>query len=90
MKQIKTSLEGNRQIYLPREIQDRLPKSFFLLTEAHPSSIQIFGEAILYLKGQIDRLLPEGPVIICFIIPLFYLKEKMIIFYWKLFRSAMV
>ena len=27
-KQIMTGLEGNRQIYLPREIQDRLPKSF--------------------------------------------------------------
>ena len=24
-----TGLEGNRQIYLPREIQDRLPKSFY-------------------------------------------------------------
>ena len=44
-----TGLEGNRQIYLPRKIQDRLPK-------------------ILNLKGQIDSLLPEGPVIICFII----------------------
>ena len=28
-KQIMTSLEGNRQIYLPREIQNRLPKSFY-------------------------------------------------------------
>ena len=28
-KQIMTGLEGNRQIYLPREIQDRLPKSFY-------------------------------------------------------------
>ena len=27
IKQIMTGLEGNRQIYLPREIQDRLPKS---------------------------------------------------------------
>ena len=53
-----TGLEGNRQIYLSREIQD--------------------GEAILNLKGQIDSLLPEGPVIICFIIPLYYSKEKMI------------
>ena len=26
IKQIMTGLEGNRQIYLPREIQDRLPK----------------------------------------------------------------
>ena len=24
-----TGFKGNRQIYLPREIQDRLPKSFF-------------------------------------------------------------
>ena len=29
IKQIMTGLEGNRQIYLPREIQDRLPKSFY-------------------------------------------------------------
>ena len=33
-------------------------------------SIKTFGEAIMNLKGQIDSLLPEGPVIICFIIPL--------------------
>ena len=26
---VMTGLEGNRQIYLPREIQDRLPKSFY-------------------------------------------------------------
>ena len=49
-----TDLEGNRQIYLPREIQDCLPKSF-------ARSIEIFGEVILNLKGQIDSLLPEGP-----------------------------
>ena len=29
IKQIMTGLEGNRQIYLPREIQDHLPKSFY-------------------------------------------------------------
>ena len=29
IKQIMTGLEGNRQIYLPREIQDRLPKRFY-------------------------------------------------------------
>ena len=29
IKQIMTDLEGNRQIYLPQEIQDRLPKSFY-------------------------------------------------------------
>ena len=28
-KQIMTGLEGNWQIYLPLEIQDRLPKSFY-------------------------------------------------------------
>ena len=61
-KQIMTGLEGNRQIYLPREIQ--------------PRSIGTLGEAILNLKGQIDSLLPEGPVIISFIIPLHYSKEK--------------
>ena len=60
-----TGLEGNRQIYLPREIQDSGS------TKAQRRSIEILGEAILNLKGQIDSLLPvEGPVIICFIIPL--------------------
>ena len=49
-----TGLEGNRQIYLPREIQDRPPRV----------SIETLGESILNLKGQIDSLLPEGPVII--------------------------
>ena len=29
IKQIMTGLEGNRQIYLPREIQDHLPKRFY-------------------------------------------------------------
>ena len=61
-----TGREGNRQIYLPREIQDSLPKRL----------IGTLGEAILNLKGQIDSLLPEGPVIICFIIPLCYSKKK--------------
>ena len=42
-------------------------------------SIGTLGEAIPNLKGQIDSLLPEGPVIICFIIPLCYSKTKMII-----------
>ena len=28
IKQIMTGLEGNRQLYLPREIQDCLPMSF--------------------------------------------------------------
>ena len=28
-KQIMTGLEGNRRIYLPREIQDLLPNSFY-------------------------------------------------------------
>ena len=44
---------GNRQIYLPLEIQDRLPKSE-LLTSASPWSIETLGEAILNLSGQID------------------------------------
>ena len=37
---------------------------------------------------QIDSLLPEGPVIICFIIPLCYSKEKNY-FNWKLISSTM-
>ena len=28
-KQIMTGLKGNKQIYLPQEIQDRLSKSFY-------------------------------------------------------------
>ena len=55
------------QICTPREIQDRLPEEF-LLTEAQLRSIWFFGEAILKLKRQIGSLLPEGPVIICFVI----------------------
>ena len=60
-----TGLKGNRQIYLTREIQDCLPKRKFW--RGDPES-----------QEQIDSLLPEGPVIFCFIIPLFKrtLKEK--------------
>ena len=65
-----TGLEGNKQIYLPQEIQEPLPQEF-LSTEAQTRSIELFGKVILKLRGQIDSpLLPEGPVIICFIIPL--------------------
>ena len=46
------------------------------------------GEAILNLSGQIDSLLPEGPVIICFIIPLCFSKEKNYYFNWKLISST--
>ena len=46
---------------------------------------------IVNLKGQIDNLLPEGPVIICFIIPLRgHSKKKNDYFNWKLIRSTMV
>ena len=41
------------------------PPQDFLLTEAQPRSVGTLGEAILNLKGHIDSLLPEGPVIIC-------------------------
>ena len=87
-----TGLEGNRQIYLLQEIQDRLPKSIDRGAakvnrnswagdpeSRGATSIGTLGEAILNLEGQIDSLLPEGPFIICFIIPLCYSKEKMII-----------
>ena len=67
MTKIMIGLESNRQIYLPQE---------FLLTEAQPRLIGTFGVVILNLKGQTDSLLPEGLVIICFIIPLCYLKKK--------------
>ena len=56
-----TVIEDNSQIYFPREISESPPQ------EAQPRSIEIFGEAILNLKGHINCLLPEGPVIICFI-----------------------
>ena len=82
-KQIMTGLEGNRQIY------SGSPPQEFLLTEALPRSIETLGEAILNLKGQIDSLFPEGPVIICFIIPLCYSKEKNDFFNWKLISSTM-
>ena len=36
-----------------------------------------------------DSLLPEGPVIICFIIPLSFSKEKNDYFNWKLISSTM-
>ena len=39
-------------------------------------SMGTLGEVIQNLKGQIDSLSPEGPVIICFIIPLCYTKKK--------------
>ena len=52
-------------------------------------SIGTPGEVILNLKGQVDSLLPEGPVIICFIIPLCYSKEKNDYFNWKLISSTM-
>ena len=87
IKQIMTGLEGNRQIYLPREIQDRLPKSSIDLGFASVNRTLV--EAILNLKGQIDSLLPKGPVIICFIIPLCHSKEKNDYFNLKLISSTM-
>ena len=54
-----------------------------------PRSIGTLGEAILNLKGQIDSLLPEGPVIICFIIALCYSKEKNDYFNFSLICSTM-
>ena len=73
-----TGLEGNRQIYFPPRDSGSPPQEF-LMTEAQPRSIGTLGEAILNLKGQIESLLPEGLIIICFIIPLCYSKKKMII-----------
>ena len=52
------------------------PPEKFLLTEAQLRLEETLGEAVLNLKGQIDSLLPEGPAIICFIIPLYmYVKR---------------
>ena len=47
------------------------------------------GEEILNLKGQIHSLLLEEPVIICFIIPLFYSKKKNDYFNWNLISSTL-
>ena len=80
-----TGLKGNRLSICP--LRFRIAE--FLLTEAKPRSIGTLGEAILNLKGQIDSLLPEGPVIICFIIPLCYSKEKNDYFNLKLISSTM-
>ena len=55
-----TGLEGKGTSICPESFRIASPRI----------SIEMFGEAILNLKGQIDSLLPEGPVIICFIIPL--------------------
>ena len=65
------------------------PPQEFLLTHAQPRSIGTLGEAILNLKEQIDSLLPEGPVIICFVIPLCYSKEKKYYFNCKMISSTM-
>ena len=82
-KQIMTGLEGNKQIYLPREIRDRVS-----IDRGEAEVNETLGEAILNLKGQIDSLLPEGPVIICFIIPLCHSKEKNDNFNLKLISST--
>ena len=53
-----TGLDRNMpNLFAPRD--SGLPPQEFLLTEAQLRSIEIFGEAILNLKGQIDSLLPE-------------------------------
>ena len=69
-----TGLEGNRLSIYPERFRIASPR---------------VGEAILNLKGQIDSLLPEGPVIICFIIPLCYFKKKNEYFNCKLISSTM-
>ena len=82
-----TGLEGNRLSICP--LRFRIASQEFLLTSAAPRSIETLGEAILNLKGQINSLLPEGPVIICFIIPLCFSKEKNYYFNWKLISATM-
>ena len=72
-----TGLEGNRQIYLPERFRIASPRAPIDRGAAEVNRNS--GEAILNLKGQIDSLLPEEPVIICFIIPLCFSKKKMII-----------
>ena len=53
------------------------PPQEFLLTKAQQRSIGTLAEAILNLKGQIDSLLPEGPVII-FLLYHYVTQKKMI------------
>ena len=47
-----TGPSGNRQNYLPLEIQDRLPKSSYA-----PRSIETLGDAILNLSGPVETSL---------------------------------
>ena len=75
-KQIMTGLEGNRLSICPERFRIASPR-VSILTEAQPRSIGTLWAVILNLKRQIDNLLPEQ-VTICFIIPLYYSKEKMI------------
>ena len=81
-----TGLEGNRQIYLPLEIQDNLPKSFY----------KIFGEAILNL-GQIDKkgqiayyLRDQSEFVLLYQYVKRTLKEKKFFFNLKLIKSTIV
>ena len=71
-----TGLGGNRQIYLPKRFRIASPRVSIDRGTAEVNRNP--WEAILNLKGQIDSLLPEGPVIICFIIPLRYSKKKLL------------
>ena len=50
-----------------------------IMTCLSPRSIETLGEAILNLSGQIDSLLPEGPVIICLLhVDVVYQKDFLI------------
>ena len=81
-----TGLEGNRQIYLPERFRIASPRVSIDRGAAKVNRNSWGGDP--ESQGQIDSLLPEGPVIICFIIPLCYSKEKNY-FNWKLISSTM-
>ena len=82
-----TGLEGSRQIYLPERFKIASPRVSIDRGTAKVNRNSWGGDP-LNLKGQIDSLLPKGPVIICFIIPLCYLKKKMIILIGSLLGST--
>ena len=72
-----TGLEGNRQIYLPR-------KRFRI--DSPRVSIDRGAAEVNRDSWGGD---PEGPVIVCFIIPLCYSKKKNNYFNLKLINSTM-
>ena len=76
-----TSLEGSRQIFCPERFRIASQRVSIDRGKAEVNR-NSWG-------GLFDSLLPSRPVIICFIIPLCYSKEKNDYFNWKLISSTM-